>query len=355
MTGNWTRLGEIMVRYSANVQPGERVLISMGETESFELVKALYEATIKAGGFPQVLFLSETLRRSLLKHGSDQQIAWVPELEAAGMEWADVYFGLRGAANLSELWDIPADRLALNQKALGEISTLRWKRTRWCLIKLPNAGFAREAGIDEGTMREMFFDACLLDWAAEGARWQRWADRLEAGQEIHVVAPGTDLRFSVAGRKWVVCAGQINMPDGEIATAPVTATVNGHIRFEEPGVLSGRLIDNIRLRWEHGELVERSSTSNEDFFRSVLDTDAGAKVIGEFAFGVNPKVTRFCKDILIDEKIGGTIHIALGRAYPNCGGTNESAIHWDIIKDLRKGGTVTLDGVPVLVNGEFRF
>jgi aminopeptidase len=349
----WKQLGELLVHYSAEVKSGERVMIAMGELESFPLVHAVYEAAIKGGAFPQVQFLSETLRRSVLKYGTSEQLQWVPEIEAHGMEWADVYFGLRGGHNLHEQWDIPAHRLSENQAAMGKVSTLRWEKTRWCLVRIPDADLAQQAETDLETLTDMFFDACLRDWKSESARWHQWADRLNRASEIHVVGWGTDLRFSVEGRKWVVADGKINMPDGEILTSPVTETVEGQISFEFPGVLSGRLMRDMRLRWNKGQLVEACSSTNQDFLDAIVKSDPGASLIGEFAFGTNPGVTLFCKDILLDEKIGGTVHIALGRAYPECGGTNQSAIHWDIIKDTRRGGTVFADGEPVLRDGVF--
>jgi len=351
----WKQLGELLVNYSAAVKPGERVMIAMGELESLPLVQAVYAAALMAGGFPQVQFLSEALRHSVLKYGNEEQIRWVPEIEAYGMEWADVYFGLRGAHNLHEHWDIPADRLSLNQAAQGKVSSLRWEKTRWCLVRVPNAHFAQQAGTDIETIIDMFFHACLRDWQTESAQWRLWADQLEKTSTIRVVGRGTDLSFSVQGRKWIVGNGKINMPDGEIFTSPIPESIEGEIYFEFPGVLSGRLVHNINLRWKQGRLVEARSSTNERFLEAILNTDPGAGIIGEFGIGTNPAVTIFCRDILIDEKIGGTAHIALGRAYPECGGTNQSAIHWDIIKDIRKTGTVYADGKPVLENGAFLF
>ena len=348
----WKQLGEVLVHYSAEVQSGERIMIAMGELESFPLVHAVYEAAIKAGAFPQVQFLSETLRRSVLKYGTSEQLRWVPEIEAYGMEWADVYFGLRGGHNLHEQWDIPGQRLSESQAAMGKVSTLRWEKTRWCLVRVPDADLAQQAETDLETLTDMFFDACLRDWPSESGRWHRWADRLNRVSEIRIVGQGTDLRFSVEGRKWIVADGKINMPDGEILTSPVAETVEGQISFELPGVLGGRLMRDIRLRWNKGQLVEARSSTNQDFLDAVVRSDPGASLIGEFAFGTNPGVTLFCKDILLDEKIGGTVHIALGRAYPECGGTNQSAIHWDIIKDTTRSGTVFADGEPVLRDGK---
>jgi aminopeptidase len=197
----------------------------------------------------------------------------------------------------------------------------------------------------------MFFNACFLDWPTVSREWRRWAESLNRGQHVRVVGKGTDLSFSIAGRSWDVADGHINMPDGEIATAPVESTIDGVINFDFPGVLGGRLMHDIKLRWEKGVLVEATSATNQDFLRSVVNTDPGASLIGEFAIGTNPEVTHFCRDILIDEKIGGTIHIALGRAYPMVGGTNQSAIHWDIVKDMRQEGEIYLDGELIFKNG----
>jgi aminopeptidase len=349
----WRQLGDLLVNYSVEVKPGERVMIAMGELESFPLVRAVYEAAIKAGAFPQVQFLSETLRRSVIQYGNQEQLNWVPEIEAYGMEWADVYFGLRGAHNLYEQWDAPADRLSHTQAAMGKISTLRWQKTRWCLVRVPDADFAQQAEIDLDTITDMFFNACLIDWVTEGSRWHRWAEKLNRASQVRIIGKETDLSFSVAGRKWIVADGRSNMPDGEIATAPVNETLDGQIYFEFPGVLGGRLMHDMRLCWKQGRLVEASSSTNQDFLQSIINTDPGASLLGEFALGTNPGVTHFCKDILIDEKIGGTIHVALGRAYPDCGGTNQSAIHWDIIKDIRTEGCVYVDGQAVLQNGKF--
>ncbi|MBE7555750.1 MAG: aminopeptidase [Anaerolineales bacterium] len=352
MDKRWKQLGQLLVDYSTGVRAGERVMIAMAEVETYPLAHAVYEAAIRAGAYPQVQFLSESLRHALLKYGNEAQLRWLPEVEAFGMEWADVYFGLRGGYDLDEHADIPAERLALNQTAVGQISSLRWQKTRWCLVRVPNAAFARQAGTDLETITDMFFNACFLDWEIESQQWRRRAEKLNRGKQVRMVGRETDLSFSVEGRKWLVFDGRINMPDGEIYTAPVNETLNGYIYFEFPGVMSGRLVHDIRLRWQAGQLVEATSATHQDFLRQLLQTDAGASLPGEFAFGLNPHVNRFCKDILLDEKMGGTIHLALGRAYPECGGTNQSALHWDIVKDMRREGRVYLDDMPIFENGK---
>jgi aminopeptidase len=352
MDKRWKQLGELLVQYSTAIQPNERVMIAMAELDTYPLAHAIYEAAIKVGAYPQVQFLSESLRHCVLQYGNADQIDWVPEIEAHGMEWADVYFGLRGGYNLYEHADISSEQLAANQVAMGKVSTLRWQKTRWCLVRVPNAAFAQQAETNLDTITDMFFAACLLDWETEAKAWRTQAEQLNQGNQVRIVGQETDLSFSVAGRKWLVFDGKINMPDGEIFTAPVNETLDGHIYFEFPGVLSGRLFYDIRLAWEKGKLVSATSSTNQDYLQQVVQSDAGSSLLGEFAFGMNPHVNRFCKDILLDEKICGTVHLALGRAYPECGGTNQSAIHWDIVKDLRHEGAVYLDGQAILENGK---
>jgi len=352
MDKRWHQLGDLLVNYSMQVKPGEKVMIAMVETESYPLVYALNKVIIQAGAYPQVQFLSEELNHSIMKYGNHEQISWVPEIESYGMEWADVYFGLRGAHNLNVHWDITADKLSSFRQAMGKISTFRWEKTRWCLLRLPNAALAEQAGVDEESITDMFFNGCFLDWPKISQEWKRIADLLKKGSQIRIIGKETDLSISVKGRSWDVADGHLNMPDGEIATAPLCETADGQIYFDFPGVLGGRLVHDMRLKWEKGKLISATASSNQDFLQSVIQTDAGASLIGEFAFGTNPNVDIFCKDILIDEKIGGTIHIALGRAYPSCGGTNKSAIHWDIIKDMRQHGQIFLDGRLIFENGK---
>ena len=353
MDPRWREVADVLVGYSTAVQPRERVMIAMVETASLPLAQAVYEACIKAGAYPQIQFLSEDLRHSLLKFGDAEQQRWVPEIEAYGMEWADVYFGLRGASNPHRMSDIAAPVLAANQAAQGKVSTLRWEKTRWCLVAVPNEPLAQQAETDLETLEEMFFAACLLDYEAAAAQWREQADRLQGADRVRIVAGAeTDLEFSVAGRQWGVFDGKINLPDGEIYTAPVNNSLNGKIHFELPCVFGGVPVHDIRLEWRAGELINASASSNADYLWRVLETDAGSSRLGEFAFGMNPSINRFCKDILYDEKIAGTIHLALGRAYAECGGVNQSSIHWDLVKDLRAGGAVTIDGKRVMQDGQ---
>ncbi len=353
MDKRWHQLADLLVNWAVEVKPGEKVMIAMHEVETLDMTIAVYRSVIKAGGFPQVQFFSDYLRREVLKNGNLDQVNWIPEIEAYGMQWADVYFGLRGAHSLYEFSDIPTDRLSMNQRAMGKVSNLRWDHPRWVLVRVPNESFAQQAKIPYETMLDMFFDSSLLDYEKEVKEWKRVADILEKGSQFRILGNKTDLSFSVDGRKWVIGDGRISVPDGEIYTSPVESTIDGTIYYEFPGVLGGRIMNDIQLTWEKGKMVSTTSSTNQEYLREIVATDAGSSLIGEFGFGVNNLINIYTTDILIDEKIGGSIHTALGRAYPICGGTNKSAIHWDIVKDTRQNTEMFLDGKLVFKDGKF--
>jgi aminopeptidase len=347
----WKQLGDVLVNYCLEVQPGQKVIIAQNEIETWPLALAAYESVIKAGAFPQIQMKSEYLRRVFMKYGTDEQYSWAPELEILSTEWADCCLTLRGGYNLDLFHDIPADILAMNQQAHGVVSTARWKNTRWTLTRVPNEAFAQQAGLDVETVMDMYFDACLLDYASTLIEWDRWADKLENTSEVHLTGRNTDLRMSIKGHTWGKPDARFNLPGAEMDTSPVVGSVNGHIWFENPGVLAGRLMNDMYLEWENGQLVKAGASTNEDYLHKILATDAGSSKVGEFSIGLNPKLSHFTKDILWDEKILGTAHIALGRADPRTNGTNDSLIHWDIVKDLRQEGEIKVDGLTILKNG----
>ncbi|WP_119066493.1 aminopeptidase [Aggregatilinea lenta] len=349
----WMQLADILVNYSTRTQPGERVFITMMETETLPLVTGVYSQAVRAGALPQVEFVSAYLERELMRHGTMEQIEWVPEIQAYGMEWADVYIGLRGARNPHEFEGIGADRLAAHRRALGKTSAMRIDQTRWVLIRVPNESFAQAAGTSLDDMMEFFFSATLRDWAEEARRYRELKDVFEAAQQVRIVGRETDITFSTRGRTYEVGDGTLNMPDGEIFTAPVDDSAEGQIFFEFPGVSSGKLIPGIRLEFKGGEVVRATADDNQDLLDRIVHMDDGARRLGEFGVGTNFGIDRYSYDILYDEKIGGTIHLALGRAYHECGGINQSALHWDIVKDLRGEGAIYLDGRMVLENGVF--
>jgi aminopeptidase len=349
----WNRLAKILVSYSTRVKHGDRVLINMMEVETRPLVEAVYEEAIKAGGLPEVYYSSDWLKRILLRHGTDEQIDWEPELEAHGMGWADAYIGLRGARNPYEFGDITAERLAAHRRAMGKISSRRNKLERWVLVRVPNEAFAQQCGLSLEQTMAFFFDASLRDWKGEVERLRQLAELFQAAGTVRIVGEETDLAFSTQGRTYVVGDGRMNMPDGEIFTAPVEDSANGSIFFELPAMYANRRISGIRLRFVDGQVVAASSGENQDLLEHVLALDEGASRLGEFGVGLNFGIQDWTGEVLFDEKIGGTVHLALGRAYAECGGTNQSALHWDIVKDLRRTGTLYLDGRAVFEDGRY--
>lgn len=351
----WRQLAEILVRYSTGTRPGERVLITMMEEDTFPLTRAVYAEAVRAGALPQVEFQSVLLERDLMLLGTKEQLDWVPELNAHGMEWADVYIGLRGARNPFEFSGIGPEKIAAHKKALGKVSTMRNELTRWVLVRVPNESFAQQAEMSHDDMMAFFFNATLRDWDKEGGWYRQVQAPFQAAEKVRIVGSGTDLTFSTKGRIYEVADGHLNMPDGEIFTAPVDDSAEGHITFEFPGVYFGERVPGIRLDFAGGKVVRASAQGNEELLEQLLKMDEGARRIGEFGVGLNYGIDRFCYDILYDEKIGGTIHLALGRAYAECGGVNQSALHWDIIKDLRREGEIYLDGRKVFENGKYTF
>jgi aminopeptidase len=220
-------------------------------------------------------------------------------------------------------------------------------------VRVPNESFAQAAGMSLGEAMEFFFDATLRDWEEASRRYRRIGDLFQTASRVRIVGRDTDLAFSTAGRTYVVGDGHINIPDGEVYTAPVEDSAEGVITFKYPGVYAGRTIDGIRLELRAGEVVAATADTGEEFLQQILAIDDGARRIGEFGVGVNFGIDRFIGDILFDEKIGGTIHLALGRAYAECGGKNQSALHWDLVKDLRREGAIELDGRRVFEDGRF--
>lgn len=351
----WHQLANILVNYSTEVKKGDHVLITMMEIETFPLAKAVYKAAVQAGGLPFVEFQSAYLERDLMKFGASEQVDWVCEMQAQGMEWADVYIGLRGARNPNEFSDIESPKIASHKRSMGKISAMRNDLTRWVLIRVPNESFAQQASTSLDDMMSFFFNATLRDWQSESVRWHEIKDRFQASETVRITGRETDITFSTKGRVYEVADGRKNMPDGEIFTAPVDDSAEGTIYFEFPGVYMGRLVGGIRLDLKNGEVVNASAEQNEDLLVQLLAMDDGARRLGEFGVGLNYGIDRYAYDILYDEKIGGTIHLALGRAYAENKGVNKSALHWDIVKDLREEGAIYLDGNIVMENGKFLF
>lgn len=353
MDTRYNQLADILVNYSTRVQRGEKVLIYMIEPEAMPLVQEVYKETVKAGGLPEVYFNSTYFERALLKYGSDEQIRWVPEVDRWSIEWADVWIGLRAIRNPHELHDISAERLAAHSAVVGQLSGLRVDSTRWVICRVPTEAFAQKAemSLDEAT--DFFFNATVRDWANESKQWERWKDAFQQAKQVRITGRDTDLTFSTEGRLYKLAAGDKNIPDGEFFTAPVETSVEGKVYFEFPGLYLGRKIHGIRLEFREGRVVRATADDDVELLHKALDTDEGARFVGEFGVGVNYGIDRYVFETLFDEKMGGTIHLALGRAYKENGGVVESNLHWDIVKDLRREGAIWLDGRKVFERGKF--
>ncbi|MEA2596913.1 MAG: aminopeptidase [Thermomicrobiales bacterium] len=353
-----------LVGFSVDVQAGQTVAIT-GGIGAEPLLRAVYREVVGRGGNPVMLPTLQGLATDLLRHGSDEQLAFISPVERFLYEQTDVLVNIQAETNTKSLAGIDPARQLARQKARLSLMESYMRRSskgelQWTLTLYPTDAYAQDAEMATEDFAEFVFAACKLNrpdpvaaWKELAAEQQRLIDWLADKREIHLVGPGTDLTLSVGGRTWVNADGTKNFPDGEVFTGPVETSANGHVSFTYPVSVGGREVVDVRLRFADGKVVEASAAKGEDFLLENLNADEGARYLGEFAFGTNFDVTRFTRNILFDEKIGGTVHMALGAGYPETGNTNTSAIHWDLICDLRQGGRVDVDGQPFLVDGRY--
>lgn len=350
----WAELART-VADGTGVRSGDAVSIFLTDAAAVASVEAFVAEVHRRGAFPQVLLTDERFDRAALEHGGIDQLARVPDLEAHALRWSDVHVSFRG---MLPPVATPGDdqRLAAQRTAKGAVSALRWAETRWAIVRVPTAAWARFTGIDESALFDEFFAGSTADWAQLRRGWQSVAEQLAGADTVRIVGADTDLRLQVSGRRWVVFAGEANLPDGEIATAPLEDGVSGTITFPERFYFAGRAVSGLRLSFESGRVVDVHAEEGEGLARALIATDPGAQRVGELGIGVNPAMTTLTGDLFFDEKILGTVHIALGRAYPECGGTNSSTLHWDIVKDLRghagsEPASLLVDGRPLIDAG----
>jgi aminopeptidase len=344
------RLAQILVGHSVKAKRGEIVRIS-GSELSRPLALAVYREVLRAGAHPLLAIGFEEAGRIFFEEASGEQIRHLPPTKRYEAKRIDADIILLAPANTRNLSHIPPKRMADRRKALQPISEIILRRVRWVLTNFPTEALAQECDRSLPEYERFYYRAVEQDWPAM-AQWLRRAKRiLEKSRDVRIVGKETDLAFSIKGRKAIPCAGEYNMPDGEIFTGPVETSVEGKIFFEFPAIAGGREVSGIRLTFRGGKVVEATAEKNESYLREMLAADAGACRLGEFGIGANAGVPEFTRDILLDEKMGGTIHLAVGRSYPESGGRNRSAVHWDMIKDLRKEGELFLDGKPALRTG----
>ena len=330
------------------------MLVIAREVTARPAAEAVAEEAIRSGADVRIMRTSAAAELDLLLHADDATISRPPAEEWAAMEWADVCITIRGSGPARPDRTVPAERLARFREAQGMLSALRSASTRWVIIRLPDDDMAAFSGLVPAALDDIFWSATLRDWDQDAATWGPMLTRLNDGHDVAIVGPRVELHFRTTGRRWLFGDGRINLPDGEIYTAPREATVNGWIRPSWPSVFGGIRMDELALTFREGQLIAITAASGEEFARSLVAIDEGASRVGEIGFGTNPAIPEPVGDLFFDEKILGSMHLALGRAYAECGGTNGSAWHWDIVHDLRDGSIVTVDGVPVCVDGRWR-
>jgi aminopeptidase len=359
------KLADVLVNYSVGVKRGQLVRVK-GPPATQPLIAELYRKILKAGGHPMLRITPEELEEIIVKHGNDEQLSYLNPVEKFELETVDAYIGIWGEENTRALTHCEPKKLGMRAAARRPLMTMTMNRAargelKWCGTQFPTQAAAQDAEMSLAEYEDFVFNAGLLDrpdpvaaWKKISVRQQRLADFLNGKRDYHVVAAnGTDVRMSVAGHTWINCDGHENFPDGEVFTGPVIESVNGRIHFSFPAVHHGRECDGVRLTFKDGKVVDASAAKGEDFLISMLDMDGGSRFLGECAIGTNYNITRYTKNTLFDEKIGGTVHFALGAGYPETGNTNESGLHWDMVVDLRKGGCIEINGEKINVGGRF--
>ena len=351
-----TKLAEILVQYSCELKEGDKVLIEAVEiphTFTTELIRVVGEA----GAQPFVTLKNQSVWRALQLAGSEEQMRLIAEIEAKRMSEMDAYIGLRGTDNVSEWSDIPTDKMGLYESTVWKKVHLdiRIPDTRWVVLRWPSPSMAQLAQMSTEGFENFYFDVCNLDYDPMSKAMQPLKELMDATDKVRLVAPGTDLSFSLRDIPAVCCDGHRNVPDGEVFTAPVRDSINGTIQYNTPTLYQGVTHEGIRFEFKDGRIVGASSNQTEHL-EKVLDTDDGSRYVGEFAIGFHPKILRPMKDILFDEKIAGSIHLTPGQAYKEAWNGNSSQIHWDLVLLMDPeagGGEIWFDDKLIRKDGEF--
>ena len=358
------RLAKILVGYSTEVKEGEIVAID-GESAAAPLLLAVYEEVLKAGANPIVNVALDGQAAAYYKHASDAQLEWISPVSEWALEKADVRIAVGASTNTRELSEVPPERQSRRQSATGELLGRALERAakgefRWVYTLFPTNAYAAEAEMSLVDYEDFYYAACLADngdpltaWQEASAETKRLAEWIEGHEEVRVTAPGTDVKLGIAGRTFVPSEGRHNMPDGEFFTGPVEDSVEGEVTFHLPASVGGREVAGVRLRFEAGKVVDAGAERGEEFLIQLLDTDEGARRLGELGIGTNYAIDRGTREVLLDEKLGGTVHMAVGKSYPETGGVNESAVHTDLVCDLRQGGKLEVDGTVMQEDGKF--
>jgi aminopeptidase len=358
------KLAEVLVNYSVAIKQGDKTLIS-GAVPAAPLLKSIYAKVLQAGGYPLAMISLPGVDELLYRYASDDQLQYVHTPIKLVMETYDAYISVGSAENTKALSNVDPAKTVLRNRGQRELMKTFMQRAaigqlRWVGALFPTNAYAQDAEMSLDDYEDFVYAACLPDINDPMGYWKRfstWQQKivewLKGKDKVHIIAPETDLYLSIAGRTFINCDGRNNMPDGEVFTGPVETSISGHVYFSYPAIHQGREVSGIRLWFENGKVVKAIANKNEDFLHKTLDTDEGSRFVGEFAIGTNEGIQQFTRQILFDEKIGGSFHMALGAGYPESGSQNQSAIHWDMICDLHKGGEIWVDEVLLYKDGKF--
>lgn len=349
------KLAHNLINYSVKLGAGEKVLIENFGVQK-ELVMALVEEAYKAGGFPFVSLKEPQIDRALMLGANSEQYEKIAEFEGNVMKEMDAYIGLRAGDNINETSDVPADKLKIHGDTIGKMhSNIRVKNTKWVVLRYPSSSMAQLAKMSTVGFEDFYFNVCNLDYGKMSAAMDGLVELMNKTDKVHLVGPGTDLTFSIKDIPAIKCAGEMNIPDGEVFTAPVRNSINGKLTYNTPSPYQGFTFENVSFTFKDGKIVE--ATSNDTArINKVLDTDEGARFVGEFAIGVNPFIHEPMQDILFDEKIEGSFHFTPGQCYDEAFNGNQSAIHWDLVNIQRAdygGGEIYFDDVLIRKDGIF--
>ena len=358
------RMAKVLVHYSLAIKKGDRLGIMTGPN-AIPLVREVVREAITSGAYPETFVDLPGVREIILNEGSDEQLSYIPAAQRMLFEEYEAMLSLLSQENTKALSGVDPARMALVQKTRRDIMHTYMQRTangslRWSIAMFPTNAYAQDAEMSLNDFEDFIYRACFLNDDDPVARWQelsrqqeRYVEWLKGKRTIHLVGQDTDLTFSIEGRTFINDDGHYNFPGGEFFTGPVEDSANGYIRYSFPASFAGRSVEDVRLHFENGVVVEATAAQGQDYLDKMLGLDDGARRLGEFAFGNNRNVDRCTKNILFDEKMGGTVHLALGASIPETGGINQSALHWDMVCDLRNGSEIRVDGELFSKNGEF--
>ncbi|GAA5481651.1 aminopeptidase [Haloferula sargassicola] len=348
-------LARQLVGYSVSLKKGEKILIDLYDVPD-EIGLALIREVRRRKGVPLIRNHSSRLTRELLKGATDEQYQLMSKHLLAEMKDMNAYIAVRGSANIAETSDVPSKSMALAMKQLRPVMDWRVKKTKWCVLRWPNPSMAQQAGMSTEAFEDFYFKVCLVDYKSLVPAATALKKLMDATDLVEITGPGTDLRFSIKDIPAVVCAGTCNIPDGEVFTAPVRDSIEGTLSYNAPTIYQGIPFDSVKLTFEKGKVVKAESPGKNKEINKILDSDEGARFIGEFALGYNAAIREPMRDILFDEKIGGSFHFTPGQAYEEADNGNRSQVHWDMVCIQRKdygGGEIKFDGKLIRKDGVF--